>query len=188
MAIRRNIRGRACPSEGAKVKANVGPDAGASNRATRAEMLPQRLGQEPIERNNPRAAPTVRITVIRVAPSDENPSQICSEFTSPRTTRWEGRRRRRGPVKGRPRRPCVISGPWVSRRRCGYRAMGRSKVTVRARRFGLAVLPARIQASEPNDLLLSVLVHHSCWVRAESGSAKPRRSSSCENVSTTMSA
>ena len=79
--------GRACPSEGAKVKANVGPDAGASNRAARAEMLPQRLGQEPIEHNNPRDAPTVRITVIRVAPSDENPSQICSEFTSPPTTR-----------------------------------------------------------------------------------------------------
>src|SRR5688572_12408555 len=68
--------------------------------------------------------------------------------------------------------------------------MGRSKVTVRAWRFGLAVLPARIQASAHDDrsASLSVLVHHSCRVRAESGSAKPRRSSSCENVRTTMSA
>lgn len=45
-------------------------------------MLPQRLGQELIGRNNPRDAPTVRITAIPVAPSDENRSQICCEFTS----------------------------------------------------------------------------------------------------------
>ena len=68
--------------------------------------------------------------------------------------------------------------------------MGRSKVTVRARRFGLAVLPARIQASAHDDwsASLSVLVHHSCWARAESGSGQPMRSSSCAKVSTTLSA
>ena len=45
-----------------------------------------RLGQELIERNNPRDAHSVRITAIPVARS-ENRSQICCGFTSPRTTR-----------------------------------------------------------------------------------------------------
>lgn len=66
----------------------------------------------------------------------------------------------------------------------------RSNATVRARRLGLAVLPAWIQASEHDDLSapLSMLVHHSLCARAVSGRALPRRSSICENVSTTLSA
>src|SRR5262245_35972638 len=66
----------------------------------------------------------------------------------------------------------------------------RSNATVWARRFGLAVLPARIQASEHDDVsaTLSVLVHHSYRARAVSGSAPPSRSSICAKVSTTLSA
>jgi hypothetical protein len=66
----------------------------------------------------------------------------------------------------------------------------RSNATVRARRFGVAVLPARIQASEHADFsaLVSVLVHHSSRARAVSGSVLPRRSSICPKVRTTLSA
>ena len=54
----------------------------------------------------------------------------------------------------------------------------------------MAVLPARIHALEHDDLpaSLSGIVHHSCCTRAESGSAQPRRSSSCAKVRTTLSA
>ena len=67
---------------------------------------------------------------------------------------------------------------------------GRSNATVRASRFGVAVLPARIQAAEHDDLSesASVPVHHSWRARALSGSELPRRSSICPKVRTTLSA
>ena len=66
----------------------------------------------------------------------------------------------------------------------------RSNATVRAGRFGVAVLPARTQASEHDDLFasLSAPVHHSSRARALSGNALPRRSSICPKVRTTLSA
>ena len=64
----------------------------------------------------------------------------------------------------------------------------RSKATVWAIRFGLAVLLASLQASEQraSPVLMSAIVHHSWAVRAGSGSPKPRRSSICPNVRTTV--
>ena len=64
-----------------------------------------------------------------------------------------------------------------------------SKSTVWANRFGLAVMPARIQASEHDrsSPSLYVPVHHSSWVRAASGNRKPRKLSIWSNVRTTMS-
>ena len=64
----------------------------------------------------------------------------------------------------------------------------RSKTTVCANKFGLAVLLASVHASEQraSATFVSAIVHHSLSVRAGSGSVKPRRSSICPNVRTTL--
>src|SRR4029453_571716 len=64
----------------------------------------------------------------------------------------------------------------------------RSKATVWAIRFGVAVLLASVHASEQraSAVLMSAIAHHCCSVRARSGSEKPRRSSTCPNVRTTV--
>ena len=64
----------------------------------------------------------------------------------------------------------------------------RSKTTVCADKFGVAVLPASVHASEQraSATFMSAIVHHSLSVRAGSGSVKPRRSSICPNVRTTL--
>src|SRR5687767_7952075 len=69
-------------------------------------------------------------------------------------------------------------------------ASARSKVTIRAERFGVAVLPAFVQESDWTDgaLPACVFAHHPSWARAGSGSAKPRRSSISVSLSTTVSA
>ena len=64
----------------------------------------------------------------------------------------------------------------------------RAKVTVRAEKFGVAVRPAPIHASEQRFVDTSPLAHQSRSVHAGAGSANPNSASTCSNVSTTIEA